>query len=81
MTGGQHHSTVMNSPGAQAVLAEHLSAVLTASGNVGGGNSTVLSTSPSPQTESKSPSNNGESSTLPTQMSGSDQPFTLTQSP
>ena len=69
-------SAVMNSPGAQAVLAEHLSAVLTASGNIGGGNSTVLSTSPSPQTESKSPSNNGESSTLPTQMSGSDQPFT-----
>lgn len=69
-------SAVMNSPGAQAVLAEHLSAVLTGNGSGASGNSVVSSASPSPgQPEAGSPNNNGES-VQPTQIPGSDPPFT-----
>lgn len=69
-------SAVMNSPGAQAVLAGHLNAVLTGDGvgscggGAGGRVSAISSASPMPgQPDTESPGNNGESSrtTQPTQ--------------
>ena len=60
-------SAVMNSPGAQAVLAEHLNAVLTGSGGP------VVSASLSPGLpEVKSPGNNGEISGSTPQVPGAD---------